>query len=281
MRRVRLVVGALVIGLLGNMSAASAEESDFDAHATVDGVEVPIVEGTVIYQGTPLPDGQCNIAEPISIGAEVPNELAETLGSHISITIADDCSLVVQDLAIGPEIQQTEAAALQVGVPLAKTELPGNVNTYVPNAAYDAQRTWKVYSGWVNSVMEEYANIHTTRSSDEMGYVTYFDGGYMYRVSNPRYIHNPNGDCWADSSWVWIIDRCEAKIWDEDPAQARFESWAHFHSSVPPRPDYTHHNMYNQFVGYWAYDCNLSQGVRPWGWNFICEGGRKLTATKP
>ncbi len=205
-------------------------------------------------------------------------------GSRISVSLDENCSLIVDEITLGPEVEQPTAAAAQVGLASMKPELPGSpVNNdvgVITNAPNDSQRTWKVYNGWVNSVMEEYVNIHTTRSSDEMGYVTYFEDGSMYKVDNPRYIHNPNGDCWVDDPSWWIIQRCDVQIWDESPAQVRFESWGEFHSGLPPRPDYTHHNMYNQWAGFWAYDCSLSQGKRPYGWNFICEGGRKLTATK-
>lgn len=276
---------SLLLPVLIYPGRANADDPAVQAEGVVDGIKADLTDGSVVYQAQPTADG-CSVPERVGIGAVVQDS-ANVDSVSISTRFDDACRLVVTDI-------QTSASTQDTGLPVEveTSSLPPETPPAAPGITIPVEGTQAVdaldipdthaykvqlYKGWTKSRMEEYVNIDTTQSYMEFQYFHYRDNTFTgYRVDRP---HKEHGWCWMDSKWIWINDKCEYKSYDQSPAQVWYEDWAHFHSSTPPRPDYTHYSTYFAEPTFFNFDCYLSQGVQPAGWGFNCEGGRKLMAT--
>lgn len=261
-------------------SEDSASSPEFQAIVGNDVFE--ITEGAVVYTAQPTADGLCRVDEKVGVGAMVPND-APIEAVSISFEPNEQCEFVVTDISvtqatpgIDPAANLPEPPPAAAGTTIARVVNPA---IYVnPPTVYDTQSSYTVYKGWTKGRMEEYVNIDTNRAYSEFRYFHWRDANGGYKVDRP---HAFDGYCWSDSKYIWVNDRCEMKGYDQDPGQQWYESWSHFHSSVPPRPDYTLYETYFAQPTFWNYSCDIRQGVVPTGWDHRCQGGRKVISTGP
>lgn len=281
-------LGALALAMFANaMSANPVRASDEDQsapqfEAMVGDRVFAITEGAVVYQAEPAGNGLCEVDQEVGVGATIPNQLPIESVS-IAFEPNEQCEFIITDISLTQASPTTDLGAnipslppAAPGLTLARVLIPSPAIT-LPSTG-DANNRYTVYKGWTKGRIEEYVNIDTNQAYSEFRYFHWRDSSGGYKVDKP---HAYDGYCWSDHHWIWVNDRCEMRTYDQEPAQQWYESFSHFHSSVPPRPDYTLYETYFAQPTFWNYDCSIRQGKVPTGWDHRCEGGRKVITSGP
>jgi hypothetical protein len=256
MRRVKWALSLLGAGALIALSApmvSALTEGElppgYDATVVLNGHEVPATPGTVIAVGQAGSAG----CEFRTFRAEVSGRVPDDMGPAamaIRIEVDELCQMVVSSVeVITPPAPPpaTDSGAIAVGTAAITEAATTAVNHY----------------GWAKGWVEEYVNIPVTRTNVEMKYKR--DGGRVFGGSA--------GSCWPwNDGGGWTV-RFESCNWNPSgPNQVWIKGQYHFSSWIPPQPSYSLSAKFRADPGP-GYSCSLTNGSRPWGWGFECDGG--------
>ncbi len=225
----------------------------------VGGVPVKVGIGSIIGAGVPSGGMRCLVVDPIVLGRYVP----EGGAGNVTLGWKFDATCIAKVTSIG-------SSGVTKGVTGYTTYeskgLPGPAADPAPEP--DGPGPHHEHALWGRSWVEEYVNWTTT---DRYTIFRYHEtsekvyGGY-----------GNEGDCWRNGTH-WTITDCTFQWQPNGPAWVHKWAWGHYSSSVPPQPDYTLNielwDVYKQYG--WAYDCYVTDGEIPRGWENKCKANRQ------